>query len=487
MTGAGGAVRATRPSEATAGGAGAVRRVIVVGGGLAGMAASVALEAAGVSVTLLEARGSLGGRAGSFADPRTGEELDNCQHVLLGCCTNLRDFYRRIGVSHLIRTEPSINFMDARARLYRLRALPMLPAPLHLGPSMMRFGALSIGERVHVTRAMLAMMRLGREGFAALADVPFGQWLDEHRQPASLLAKFYEPILTGALNEEPRRASAAYAVKVFFDSLLANAAGYPIGLPVCSLSQLYAKLPCRDVRLGARVSEVVFEAGGGRVSGVTLHSGEVLRADAVVLATNHHSVQRWVPAALAARDARFAHLERLESVPILGAHLWFDRPVLRHSHAALTTGPLQWVFRKDGEGRVVHGVISAARAWVGRSHEECLRLFEDQIRALFPAAKDAKLVRGVVVVEKRATFAPVPGADCLRPAQAAPLGGIENLYLAGDYTRTGWPATMEGAVRSGYLAADAIMSRAGFGPSARPFLVPDLAPQWAARLLRRGR
>jgi uncharacterized protein with NAD-binding domain and iron-sulfur cluster len=191
-------------------------------------------------------------------------------------------------------------------------------------------------------------------------------------------------------------------------------------------------------------------------------------------------VQRWVPDELRARDERFASLDRLESVPILGAHLWFDRPVLRESHVAFLQGPLQWLFRKDAEGKVVHGVISAAREWLDVPREKALEQFEAQVRQTLPPAREAKLLRGVTVIEKRATFAPLPGIDRIRPAQAPPAGGIANLYLAGDYTRTGWPATMEGAVRSGYLAAEAVLAGRG---APRRFLVDDLSPQWPARLM----
>jgi uncharacterized protein with NAD-binding domain and iron-sulfur cluster len=183
---------------------------------------------------------------------------------------------------------------------------------------------------------------------------------------------------------------------------------------------------------------------------------------------------------LAARDERFGGLDRLESVPILGVHLWFDRPVMTDSHAALIQGPLQWLFRKDAEGRALHGVISAARDWVGRSKDECLKLFEQQVRSVLPGAAGAKLERGVIVIEKRATFSPKPGVDRLRPSQAPSANGIQNLYLAGDYTLTGWPATMEGAVRSGYLAAEGILRQIGAG---RSLLVADLAAQWPARAL----
>jgi zeta-carotene desaturase len=347
---------------------------------------------------------------------------------------------------------------------------------------MLRFSALTVAERAAVARAMMAMVRMGRAGREALADVPFGDWLDRHGQPPALVEKFYDPVLVSALNEQTRRASAAYAIQVFQDAMLAHAGGYVVGVPNCPLGQLYGRLPCRDVRLGVRVSGLRF--AGRTVVGVELMGGEVLTADAVMLATGHHAARRWVPDELAAADGRFRASTALEDVPILGVHLWFDRPVMPLPHAALIAGPLQWLFRKDADGRALHGVISAARDWVGRPKDECLRLFEQQVRALFPAAREATLERGAVVVEKRATFSPLPGVDRHRPSQAPPAGGIGNLFLAGDYTFTGWPATMEGAVRSGYLAAEAVtrLAPAG-GVQGRRFLMPDLPAQWPARWL----
>ncbi len=247
------------------------RKIIVVGGGLAGIAAAVALQAAGQQVTLLESRHALGGRASSFEDPQTeGQLLDNCQHVLLGCCTNLIDLYRRLGVADKIHYERSVHFLDGRGRQFNLWGVGGLPAPLHLGPAMVLFGALTIRERLAVNRAMIAMLRLGVAGRNRLENVPFGNWLGQQSQPASVIEKFYDPVLISALNEETRKASAKYAIQVFQDALLAHRDGYVVGTPACPLGELYANAPCADLRLNTRVSEILFS--GNAATGVLLQS-----------------------------------------------------------------------------------------------------------------------------------------------------------------------------------------------------------------------
>ncbi len=473
-------------------------RVVVVGGGLAGIAAATALHSAGAAVTLLEARRALGGRASSFED-RDGDAggdaaggataaatagaplLDNCQHVLLGCCTNLLDLYRRLGVADRITFTPAVRFVNESGKSFLLRATPLLPAPLHLGPSMATFGLLTLAQRAALARGMSAMVRLGPNGLEALEAVSFCEGLYAHGQVAELVRKLYDPVLVSALNEETRRVSSKYAISVFITAMLVNRGGYMMGVPNCPLEQLYGAAATGQTRLNTRMAGLEFR--DGKVVGVRLQNGAALPADAVILATNFHNVSKQIPAELAARDRRFHALGGLESVPILGVHLWFDRPVMPYAHAALVRGPLQWLFRKDAAGRQVHGVISAARQWISVNRDDALRQFHAQIKEVLPSARAAALQRGVIVVEKRATFSPLPGAQQFRPAQAPDENGISNLFLAGDYTQTAWPSTMEGAVRSGYLAAEAVLK--GMGAGAQKFIVKDLPSEWPARLLRR--
>jgi uncharacterized protein with NAD-binding domain and iron-sulfur cluster len=268
--------------------------------------------------------------------------------------------------------------------------------------------------------------------------------------------------------------------------MLSHWAGYLVGLPNCHLGELYAGAPRvqgLEVRLNARVDEVIFEKPDGRgwrAAGVRMRGGEMLMADAMVLATNHHAVQRWIPDDLKQTDGRFPSLPLIQAVPILGVHMFFDRPIMKEAAIALIDGPLQWLFRKDAEGKVLHGVISAARTWPNIPKLHAQSLFEAQVRNLFPSAKDATLLRAISVIERRATFSPLPNTDPLRPRQSPSEGGIQDLYLAGDYTKTGWPATMEGAVRSGYLAAESLLDQLGMP---QPILQPDLPTQFPARVM----
>ncbi|HEX2970929.1 MAG TPA: hydroxysqualene dehydroxylase HpnE, partial [Tepidisphaeraceae bacterium] len=405
--------------------AGTPPRVIVIGGGLAGMAATVALESAGAQVTLIESRRFLGGRATSFQDPQTGQMLDNGQHVLLGCCTNLRDFYHRLNASHLIRYERAIHFRDVDGRQHDIWSVPGLPAPLHLAAALAGFSPLSLRDRLAVVRAMTAMIRLSPAHRQQLSDLPFDRWLKEHRQSPTVIEQFYNPVLIGSLNDSLDRVSAAYAIQVFQDAMLAHRSGYVVGVASCPLAQLYQQLPCSDLRLGVRAIELQFR--DRILSAVKLQSGQVLTADAFVLATNRHALTKLLPESIRRQDTRFAHLGHFEDVPILSAFLQFDRPVLAQTHAAMLAGPLQWLFRKDRAGRVLQGVISAAREWVGRPPEQCLRLFEQQIQTMLPHARGAHLQHGRIIIEKRATYSPSPGIDRFRPPQAPPPAGISNL------------------------------------------------------------
>ena len=342
---------------------------------------------------------------------------------------------------------------------------------------MLGFGALTLAERAAMSRAMLAMMRLGRAGRLALEGVSFGQWLDEHRQPASLVSKLYDAILIGSLNEDPRKASASYAIQVFQDALLSNSAGYVLGLPNCPLGKLYEPLPCKDVRLGTRVSELIFAES--RITGVKLQSGEVFSADAVVLATNYHAVQRWVPQALQDMDDRFQSLDQLQSVPILGACICgstgpsFSTPMLHfsrdHCNGSSVKTPRARSSMASSVPPVTGSIFPAKRPSNNLNRKSAARFPLPATRNCFVASRSSRNEP--------------PSRRCREPRhfarhQRRRQRGFPTCFLPGITPRPVGPRRWKAAVRAGYLAAEAVMDR--LASSKARFVVEDLAPMAGA-------
>ncbi|WP_171470368.1 hydroxysqualene dehydroxylase HpnE [Frigoriglobus tundricola] len=504
----------------------APRSALVVGGGLAGLAAAVGLAGRGVRVTVLESRGRLGGRAGSFTDAGTGQMVDACQHVSMGCCTNLDHFLRTVGVGHLLAPQPKLYFVTPDRRTSVFKADPW-PAPFHLGRALFGAHYLTPGDKLRVAYGLAAMLRAPAD-----ADPPLLPWLEAHRQNRRTIDRFWGIVLTSALNETVDRVGLKYARKVFRDGFVRHRDGFTVHVPTVPLGRLYgdelrgwltahgvvvrenagvrrlvmgedptpspsgSSLALSAVLLAGRSkggeqalrnslasgeSEEASRAftpslqGGGRGVGSSLHhvelrDGTTLSADWYVLAVPFDRVPDLLPEALA-RDPYFSGVQNLTASPITSVHLWFDRPVMKLPHAVLIDCLGQWVFDR---GAVAPGefylqvVVSAARDLKGLGRDEIQRRIVDELGRLFPPVARARLLRSKVVTEHAATFSAVPGVDQWRVPQGSP---VTNLAVAGDWTATGWPATMEGAVRSGYLAAEVILERAG-----RParLLQPDL-------------
>jgi len=437
------------------------RNVIVVGGGLAGLAAAVSLGEAGFDVTILEARARLGGRASSFQDASSGQLIDTCQHVSMGCCTNLAHFFGTIGVDHLIQRQQVLRFMTPDRRVSVFRSEPW-PAPFHLSASFLRAHFLTAGEKLRIAWGLAAMRRPPADG----GDPPFGDWLAAHHQTPRTISRFWGLVLTSALNEEPARVGLRYARKVFVDGFLQDRRGFDVEVPSVPLATLYGKelqsyLDMREINLRLQDGARLIHIEGNRATGVELRSGELLPADMVVAAVPFDRLLGLLPAEVVQAHSCFANLRRLETSPITSVHIWYDRPVVAVPQLVLIDCLGQWIFNRDettvGEW-YLQVVVSAARQFRGWGNDEILRQITSELAQLLPDAAKAKIVRARVVTEHDATFSALPGVDRWRPSQITP---IENLYLAGDWTQTGWPATMEGAVRSGYLAAEAICQRRG--------------------------
>jgi squalene-associated FAD-dependent desaturase len=458
------------------------KTVAVVGGGLAGLAAGCALADAGLRVTVFERRPYVGGRASSYEHPGTGEVVDNCQHVLLGCCTNLIHFYERLGVSDKIRWFDELTFIEPGGRTSRM-APSFLPAPMHNMPTFFSAKMLSARDKLAIARAMSELSR----GLPEDSGEDFLAWLRRNKQTEQAIERFWKTVLVSALNEDLNRISARYAAQVFRESFMKSAAAGKMGLPSIPLSDLYGSAIEYIRKRGGQVllrSSVTGIAPKQNAVGVISNTGEQL-FDSVVLAAPFQSVASLLPADADAEPIK-QQLTHFESSSITGIHLWYDREITPLPHAVLLDRTIQWMFHKSkfheskengGAGSYVELVVSASKSLVQKSREEILELATRELAEFFPAVKEAKVIKTAVIKEIYATYAILPGLDKYRPHAKTPW---PNIFLAGDWTATGWPATMEGAVRSGYLAAEALTEKLG---QRQKFVVADLPATGLAKLV----
>ena len=424
-------------------------RVAVLGGGLAGMAAAAALGSTGFEVDLYEARPFLGGRATSWAPPGESEEvIDNCQHILLRCCDNLLDLYRRLGALDKIQFHREFHFMEPGGRTSVLKR-GILPAPAHFLGSFLGLKCLGIADKICIAKAMRAI-GVEREVRADLDAITMLDWLREKRQTPRAIERFWRQVLVSAINEELDRMAASHGFQVFWQSMLERADAYEMGIPSVPLRELYDEQALsRLARLHPRAGVTAIHRAEGRVVDIQTAEGAA-QADYYVSALPFEKLQPLLPE-LPVEWSRFGHS------PITGIHLWFDRPITHLPHATLLDRTIQWMFNKQG-GRYLQLVVSASRSLVNASRQEVIDLGVRELADFFPAVREARLEKAQVIKEIRATFSARPGLESVRPLAVTVLA---NLFLAGDWTRSGWPATMEGAVRSGYLAAEAVCAAAG--------------------------
>jgi squalene-associated FAD-dependent desaturase len=443
------------------------KSVIVIGAGLAGLSSGVALAEAGFRVTLLEQRPFLGGRASSYSLPG-GEQIDNCQHVTLGCCTNLDDFYQRIGALRKIGRYGRIIFVDSAGHRAAMEASP-LPPPLHLAPSLAFYPSLSWAEKRSIAEAMLSIARRG--GHNSEGDVSgrsMLEWLRAHGQSEGAISRFWSVVLVSALNEELARIEARYGLDVFWKAFLCSRSGYVVGIPRVPLGALYEGCRTAIEQCGGQVLSRAavrdLKEDNGRITSVATDGGRQHKADFYILAVPHEAALKLLPERIIEAEPQLRQIRHLEVSPITSVHFWFDRDVMYEPFMTLLDCTTQWIFNKSrlsegpGDGRYLQSVISASYGLVERSRQEIIELCLRELQHILPEAARARLVKATVVKEPAATFSPRPGVDRWRPSQRTSL---PNLFLAGDWTATGWPATMEGAVRSGYLAAEGILSVCG--------------------------
>jgi squalene-associated FAD-dependent desaturase len=443
------------------------RRCVVAGGGLAGISAALALQDAGFSVTLVERRPFLGGRAYSFVDHETGQEVDNGQHVFLACCTAYRGFLDRLGVTEQTSLQPRLRapVVSQGGVRSELSSASWLPAPLHVLPSFLRYKHLSFRERLRTLRVLLGVMRLDREQRRdELERQSFGEWLLKHGEGERAIQRFWNLVVLPTLNDDIGAVSAFMGTMVFQEAFFKGNRGAEIGYAKVGLTELISDAAQRALEegggrlvLGQGVTGFCLE--GDRVRAVQLSSGERLEGDVFVSAVPWNALPRLLPEPWR-RDSFFSATEGLDAAPIVGVHIWYDRQVMEDEFLAFLDSPVQWVFNKTaimgtgGSGQHVCISLSGAWEYAPMGKEELRALFVGEMAKLFPKAREASVERFIVVKQLAATFRSRPGAEELRPGRRTP---IANLFLAGDWTQTGWPSTMESAVRSGELAARAVV------------------------------
>ncbi len=446
--------------------------VVVIGGGFAGLSAGVALAERGFRVALLERKPALGGRAYSFEDPDTGDFVDNGQHVLMGCYTESLDFLRKIGSGDnlVFHNDLEIEMLAGPGRSAALRTAH-LPGPLHMSAALMRYRHLSLGERYSAARGGLKLLKMRKRDRGALENMTVVDLMDRLGQSENARRAFWYPLSIATLNDEPEVSSAALLAEVLMRAFFSRRSDSAFVYSRVGLSDLYCT--------GAR--KVIEQSGGvvahraiveglevdadGMVDRVRLRDGRKLGAANFISAVPPHHLVRMLPENAVA-DPFFKRVNELSTSPIVCVHVWLDREVTRSAFVGFIGTATQWLFNKrrifERHGERHPGylsfVISGARRLVDLPNEEILGQVIKDLGAMIPAARNAKVTKALVLKEKQATMAPSTASHQLRPGSVTPLG---NLFLAGDWIRTGLPATIESAVVSGRAAAAAVAERVG--------------------------
>ncbi|MGA3080738.1 MAG: hydroxysqualene dehydroxylase HpnE [Terracidiphilus sp.] len=462
---------------------GAQKSVTVIGAGVAGMSAACALAEAGLHVQLVEQRGYLGGRASSYPHPGVHEVIDNCQHVLFGCCTNLLGFYRRIGVAGRIHWTREMTMIEPGGRR-SLLGPSHLPAPLHGLPKLLSAHAFTFADKAALARAFSALMR----PVPPDSTETLGDWLRRHKQTECALNRFWRLVIASALNADIDSIALPYAAKVIRELFMNSAEAGSMGMSAVPLSELYSRVaPFLEERGGSVLLNTRVEgaAWNGSVAQWTIRTraGE-LASEFVIVALPFDATGKLLPHLPPAEGAETLarQIERHEHWPICSVHLWFDREITELEHAVLLDREIHWMYNKSrlqpgrkGKGSYIELVVSASRAFAALSRETAIQQALTELGEFFPAVAEAKLEKAALIKEVHATFGVPPGIEAARPSALSPW---RNLFLAGDWTATGWPSTMESGTRSGHLAAEAVCEAIG---EPRAILNPDLKPHGLMR------
>jgi len=432
----------------------------VIGGGLAGAAAGLAAVEAGCRVELFEQAEVLGGRAGSYCDPVSGELIDYCKHVALGCCREFRRFCRRAKLENCFERFSALPVIAPNGRRRVLSAAAWLPSPLARLPGLLRLGHLSLRERLGIAGALYRLAK--NSALRQSAQMTFGNWLRRQRQTPQAIDYFWSPVVVSALADTVDNVAFSLARKVFCEAFMTLRDAGDLLLPRVPLREIFhrrlaAYLTEQAVKVHLAAPVKRLEGGRAGVEALIMADGARRKFDLFVVAVPWHRVCKLLSGELLSVMPDLPDAEQLEAAEITAVHLWFSRPVIPLSHAMLLGRLTQWVFcRADESGQYCQAVISASHRLRRRTPAEWSADVREELAAIWPAVGRVRLLREKTFVQHRAVFSPSLEAERRRPAQQT---AISNLALAGDWTQTGWPATMEGAIISGRRAVNALLKR----------------------------
>ncbi len=431
--------------------------VLIIGGGLSGLSAAVDLTSRGYSVLLLEQRQHLGGRAYSFVDETTGDVVDNGQHLMMGCYKETRGLLKTIGSDHLATLQPNlrIDFLHPRNGIASL-SCPNLPAPFHILVGMMGLKTLPFADRMKLLKVGLQLQRSPASIEPELASLTVDQWMTKLGQSEENKKYLWDIIAIGTLNDDPHTVSALLFYRVLRTAFLGAKENSSMLIPRAGLSQLFAepavkylRLHGSEVQTNSEVEKILSE--GNSLRGIYCGGNEI-EANAYISAVPYYAIDT-----LLGDEKHNGYGGKFESSPIITINLWLDKVIVEQEFLAMLDSHIQWIFNKtkiygndSSTGQYLSLVISGAAEYVDLTKEQLVEIAFKELQDAIPLARQAKIVHSFIVKEKRATFSPKPGSEAHRPFART---RFRNFFLSGDWTNTGFPATIEGAVMSGIKAA----------------------------------